>query len=119
MQNQPSILEFYLNTFKTNSYKLPQALCLSKTAHFGKVCAVAVNPATSREKLNKYGKQAVPFAHRAKAVFFTLAFSLYCLFSMVSKGKARFIAAASYWQFLTPCPLLATPNREKLAAASN
>ena len=38
---------------------------------------------------------------------------------MVNRGKARLVAAATNWQFLTPCPLFATPNREKFWAALN
>ena len=38
---------------------------------------------------------------------------------MVNRGKARLVAAATNWQFLTPCPLFATQNREKFWAALN
>ena len=108
-----------LNPVKTDAY--PSCCCprLTDGVQRGKIVPAVFNQAASREKLLKPGRQAVSFAHRAKAVFFTPAFPLHGLFPMVNRGKARLVAAATGWQFLTPCPLFATPNREKFWAALN
>lgn len=71
-----------------------------------KICATALHQAVSRGKLLQTGKQAALFAIRANAAIFTLAYPLPYL-SLVNKGKARFIAAATVWQFSTPYPLFA------------
>ncbi|MDK4680306.1 hypothetical protein QDY71_02365 [Kingella negevensis] len=73
------------------------------------------NQEVSREKLLQLGRQAAPFAIRAKTAFFTSANPLHCLFSMVNRGNVRFIRAATNWQFLTRSPLFATLNREKFS----
>ena len=108
-----------LNHVKTDAY--PSYCCprLTDGRQIGKVVPAVFNQTASREKLLQPGRQAVSFAHRAKAVFFTPASPLHGLFPMVNRGKARLVAAATGWQFLTPCPLFATPNREKFWAASN
>ncbi len=80
-------------------------------------CAVAFNQAASRRKLLQTGKPAVSFAIDAIAAIFTLAHPLKSFRFMAGKGKARLYAAATVWQFPTPYPLLATPNRRKLGAA--
>lgn len=107
-----------LNPVKTDAYP---SCCprLTATVQRGKAVPAVFNQAASREKLLQHGRQAVSFAHRAKAVFFTPASPLHGLFPMVNRGKARLVAAASCWQFLIPCPLFATPNREKFWAALN
>lgn len=92
---------------------------LSNTAQQHTLRIAAFNQADSREKLLQVGKQPLSFAIHAKTAFFTLAIPLHCLSSMANKGKARFIVAATTWQFLTPYPLFATPNREKFWAVCN
>ena len=108
-----------LNPVKTDAY--PSCCCprLTDGRQSGKVVPAVFNQAASRRKLLQLGRQAVSFAHRAKAVFFTPAFPLHGLFPMVNRGKARLVAAATNWQFPTPCPLFATPNRRKFWAALN
>ena len=108
-----------LNPVKTDAYPIQRRSRLTATVQRGKIVSAVFNQTASREKLLKPGRQAVSFAHRAKAVFFTPAFPLHGLFPMVNRGKARLVAAATGWQFLTPCPLFATPNREKFWAALN
>ena len=108
-----------LNTVKTDIYPIQRRSCLTDGVQRGKIVPAVFNQAASREKLLQLGRQAVSFAHRAKTVFFTPAFPLHGLFPMVNRGKARLVAAATNWQFLTPCPLFATPNREKFWAALN
>ena len=108
-----------LNSVKTDAYPIQRCPSLTNGRQSGKAVPAVFNQAASREKLLQLGRQAVSFAHRAKAVFFTPAFPLHGLFPMVNRGKARLVAAATGWQFLTPCPLFATPNREKFWVASN
>lgn len=108
-----------LNPVKTDIYPIQRRSCLTDGVQRGKIVPAVFNQAASREKLLQLGRQAVSFAHRAKAVFFTPASPLHGLFPMVNRGKARLVAAATNWQFLTPCPLFATPNREKFWAALN
>ena len=108
-----------LNPVKTDAYLIQRRSRLTATVQRGKIVPAVFNQAASREKLLQTGRQAVSFAHRAKAVFFTPASPLHGLFPMVNRGKARLVAAATVWQFLTPCPLFATPNREKFWAALN
>lgn len=68
------------------------------------------NQEVSREKLLQLGRQAAPFAIRAKTAFFTSANPLHCLFSMVNRGNVRFIRAATNWQFLTRSPFVCHPK---------
>ena len=108
-----------LNPVKTDIYPIQRRSCLTNGVQRGKIVPAVFNQAASRRKLLQPGRQAVSFAHRAKAVFFTLASPLHGLFPMVNRGKARLVAAATGWQFPTPCPLFATPNRRKFWAALN
>ena len=102
---------------QSNTFDTQAKFSLHKPKNAPIICCVAFNQATSPERLNQVGKQAALFAIRANAVFFTLAFPLRCLFSMVNKGKVRLARAATTWQFLSPCPLFAAPSPEKLAVA--
>lgn len=102
---------------QSNTFATQAKFRLHKPKNAPSICRVAFNQVTSCGKLNQYGKQAALFAIRANAVFFTLAFPLHCLFSMVNKGKARLVAAASYWQFSTLALCLPPLNCGKLAAA--
>ena len=104
---------------QTSIYKLNACPRLSNTAQQHTLRITAFNQADRCGNLLQVGKQPLSFAIHAKTAFFTLAIPLHCLSSMANKGKARFIATATTWQFLTPYPLFATPNREKFWAVCN
>lgn len=105
-------------TNKTDICQIISGCLLSGGIQRPTIRANAFNQAVSCGKLFlQRGKQAAFFAFCANAVFFTLAYPLVLPFTMVSKGKARFIAAATRWQFSTLALCLPPLTVEKLAAA--
>ena len=101
---------------QSNTFDTQAKFSLHKPKNAPTICRVTFNQATSCGKLNQVGKQAAPFAIRANAAIFMLALPLRCLFSMVNKGKARLVAAATTWQFSTLALCLPPLNCGKLAA---
>ena len=71
---------------QSNTFTEQAKFRLHKPKNTPTICRVAFNQATSCGKLNQVGKQAAPFAIRANAVFFTLAFPLRCLFFNGKQG---------------------------------
>ena len=89
---------------------------LSNTTQRHTLRITAFNQADRCGNLLQVGKQPLSFAIHAKTAFFTLAIPLHCLSSMANKGKARFIVAATTWQFSTLTLCLPPLNRGKFWA---
>ena len=99
-----------LNPVKTDAY--PRCCCprLTDGRQSGKVVPAVFNQAASRRKLLQHGRQAVSFAHRAKAVFFTPASPPAWPFPHGKQGQGAtcrgcFMLAVSY-----PLPFVCHPE---------
>lgn len=103
---------------QTSVYKLNACPRLSNTTQRHTLRITAFNQADRCGNLLQVGKQPLSFAIHAKTAFFTLAIPLHCL-SMANKGKARFIVAATTWQFSTLTLCLPPLNRGKFTAVCN